>query len=144
MDFSSPIRVNGQPGSAIAVGTMRGARLSIGKNGRVHVSWNGSNKATPRGFAAFDSGTPKPFAAPAPPDSNVAKRKHPAIASNESGETIMVWTEGAGWKKGGALAWQIFDKNGNPVGAMGSAQGVPVWGLASVVAETDGSFTIVY
>src|SRR5262245_11204086 len=48
-DFSSPIRVNSQPGSAIAVGTIRGAHLSIGRNGRIHISWNGSNKAAPRG-----------------------------------------------------------------------------------------------
>src|SRR5262249_32704717 len=48
-DFSSPIRVNSQPGSAIATGTIRGAHIAIGKNGRVHVSWNGSNQASPRG-----------------------------------------------------------------------------------------------
>src|SRR5262249_25301722 len=45
MEFSAPRRVNSQPGSAIATGTIRGAQVSIGKNGRVHVAWNGSNKA---------------------------------------------------------------------------------------------------
>src|SRR5215475_14635265 len=35
--FSDPIRVNSQPGSAIAVGTIRGAHIAIGKNGRIHV-----------------------------------------------------------------------------------------------------------
>lgn len=39
--FSNPIQVNRQPGSAIAAGTIRGAQLAIGKNGRVHVAWNG-------------------------------------------------------------------------------------------------------
>src|SRR5262249_16717379 len=48
-DFSSPIRVNSQPGSAIATGTIRGAHIAVGRNGRVHVSWNGSNQASPRG-----------------------------------------------------------------------------------------------
>src|SRR5262245_14463287 len=48
-DFSSPIRVNSQPGSAIATGTIRGAHIAIGGNGRVHISWNGSNLASPRG-----------------------------------------------------------------------------------------------
>jgi len=311
-DFSSPIRVNSQPGSAVAVGAMRGAHIAIGRNGRVHVSWNGSSKAAPRGpensdpmlyarmndtktafesqrnlmrisheldgggslaadrdgnvyvawhgagrqkgeehrsvwlarstdegktfaqetaafaeetgacgccgmrafvdprgalyllyrtatnmtergmfmltstdkgknfrgtrldqwhlttcpmstvtttmnsdnrvagawenngqvyFATLDS-SQKPMATPAP--APTGKRKHPAIATNASGETILVWTEGTGWKKGGSLAWQVFDKNGKPAGETGAAQGVPVWGLATVVTEAGGGFAIIY
>lgn len=309
-DFTSPVRVNSQPGSAIATGTIRGAHIAVGRRGRVHVSWNGSNQASPRGpgnsapmlyarmddaktafeaqrdlmrvsheldgggsvaadmeggvyvawhgagerkgeehrrvwlarsiddgktfaqetpafadetgacgccgmrafvdprgalhllyraatnmtergmflltstdkggsfrgtrldnwrltacpmssvtaangdkqtmaawendgqvyFAAVDSSSQKPVAAPG----STGKRKHPAIATNARGETILVWTEGTGWKKGGSLAWQVFDKSGNPVGEIGAAQGVPVWGLATVVAEADGKFTIIY
>jgi len=40
-EFSKPIRVNSTPGSAIAMGNIRGAQMAIGKNGRVHVAWNG-------------------------------------------------------------------------------------------------------
>ena len=47
LDFSRPIRVNSQPGSAIAIGTIRGAQIALGKGGRVHVAWNGSQKARP-------------------------------------------------------------------------------------------------
>jgi hypothetical protein len=47
--FPSPLRVNSQPGSAMAVGNIRGAHLALGKGGRVHVAWMGSNQATPRG-----------------------------------------------------------------------------------------------
>jgi hypothetical protein len=47
--FSTPIQVNSRPGSAIAVGNIRGAQLALGKNGRVHVAWNGSGKAEPKG-----------------------------------------------------------------------------------------------
>jgi hypothetical protein len=47
--FSAPIRVNSQPGSAIAAGTIRGGQIAIGKAGRVHVAWNGSGRATPKG-----------------------------------------------------------------------------------------------
>jgi hypothetical protein len=43
--FSTPLRVNSKPGSAIAVGTVRGAQLALGRNGRVHVAWNGSDAA---------------------------------------------------------------------------------------------------
>lgn len=43
--FSNPIQVNSQNGSAIAAGTIRGAQLALGKNGRVHVVWNGGSGA---------------------------------------------------------------------------------------------------
>jgi hypothetical protein len=43
--FSEPLRVNSQPGSAIAAGTVRGGQLALGKAGRVHVAWNGSGKS---------------------------------------------------------------------------------------------------
>ena len=48
--FSEPQRVNSQLGSAIAAGTIRGAHLALGKHDRVHVAWNGSGKATPKGL----------------------------------------------------------------------------------------------
>src|SRR5712692_2605547 len=35
----APVRVNSQPASAIATGTIRGAQLALGRNGRVHVAW---------------------------------------------------------------------------------------------------------
>jgi len=56
--FSSAIRVNSQSGSAIATGTIRGAQLAIGKNGRVHIAWNGSQTAEPVGPLNPDSGKP--------------------------------------------------------------------------------------
>src|SRR5215469_13597048 len=47
--FSRPLRVNSHADSAIAVGNIRGAHLAVGKAGRVHVAWMGSDKAEPRG-----------------------------------------------------------------------------------------------
>jgi hypothetical protein len=81
-----------------------------------------------------------PTAAPG----GTGKRKHPAIAVNTRGETILVWTEGTGWKKGGSLAWQVFDREGKPTPEKGAADGVPVWGLATVIALPSGDFTIIY
>ncbi len=46
--FAAPVRVNSQPGAAVATGTIRGAHLALGRNGRVHVAWNGSGEARPR------------------------------------------------------------------------------------------------
>ena len=45
---TAPVRVNRQPGSAVAIGTIRGAQVAVGRNGRVHVVWNGSSVAEPR------------------------------------------------------------------------------------------------
>jgi hypothetical protein len=71
-------------------------------------------------------------------------RKHPAVAVNAKDETILVWTEGMGWKKGGSLSWQVFDRDGKPSGEKGTADGVPVWSLPTVVAAPGGGFTIIY
>ena len=49
--FSAPARVNSQLGSAIARGTIRGPQIAVGPDGRVHVGWNGSHTALPRGVA---------------------------------------------------------------------------------------------
>ncbi|RYG56054.1 hypothetical protein EON80_29815, partial [bacterium] len=50
--WSSPLQVNSGRSSALAMGTIRGPMLSVGRNGRVFVVWNGSDKATPRNPAA--------------------------------------------------------------------------------------------
>lgn len=50
--WTAPMRVNSGAGSAIAMGTIRGPMLSVGRNGRVFVAWNGSDKAMPRNQAA--------------------------------------------------------------------------------------------
>ncbi len=71
-------------------------------------------------------------------------RKHPAVAVNDRGETLLAWTEGMGWNRGGAVAWQVYDKDGKPTAAQGRAEGVPVWSLVAAFARPDGGFTVVY
>src|SRR5207249_190527 len=71
-------------------------------------------------------------------------RKHPVVAGNARKETILAWTEGTGWNRGGSLAWQVYDKDGKPTGERGRADGVPTWSLAAVFARPDGGFTVVY
>src|SRR5437899_3264248 len=39
--WSAPIRVNSQPATAVATGTIRGGQLALGKAGRPHVVWFG-------------------------------------------------------------------------------------------------------
>jgi hypothetical protein len=72
------------------------------------------------------------------------ERKHPALAVNDRAETILVWTEGTGWERGGSLAWQVFDKSGKPTEERGRIDGgIPVWGLPTVVAA-GGGFTVIH
>ena len=49
--FTLALRVNSEPLSAIATGTIRGGQLAIGRGGRAHVVWNGSGKARTKGPA---------------------------------------------------------------------------------------------
>jgi hypothetical protein len=84
--------------------------------------------------------TTKPQSAPGPGRG----RKHPALAVNARGEMLLAWTEGIAWQKGGALAWQLFDKAGKATDKKGRIdRGIPVWGLPTVVA-TDAGFIILH
>jgi hypothetical protein len=94
-------------------------------------------------FTRIDASTGERSAPVAAPGKD-KRRKHPVVAGRPSGETIMVWTEGMGWNRGGSLAWQIFDKAGKPTADAGQARGVPVWSLVAVFARPDGGFTIIY
>jgi hypothetical protein len=40
--FSAEMRVNSEPASAIATGSVRGGQIALGRNGWIHVAWNGS------------------------------------------------------------------------------------------------------
>jgi hypothetical protein len=71
-------------------------------------------------------------------------RKHPRVAINRSGEVLFVWTEGTGWQKGGALAYQLYDRNGQPSGESKQIAGIPTWSFAAAVAMPDHRFLIVY
>ena len=76
--------------------------------------------------------------------SGAGKRKHPVAVANSNGEILLAWTEGTGWQKGGAVAWQRFDALGKALGEQGRSEGVPVWSLAAAYAKPDGNFVIVY
>jgi len=72
-------------------------------------------------------------------------RKHPTLAVNARGETLLAWTEGTGWQRGGSLHWQVFDASGRPTAEKGALdKAIPTWGLATAVANGDGGFAIIY
>ena len=85
--------------------------------------------------------TNESFAIPGPAKS----RKHPSIAANGRGQYAVVWTEGTGWDKGGAVAWQVFDQQDRPIsGQAGRLNGLQPWSVPSAYAAPDGSFKVVY
>src|SRR4030095_14977867 len=72
-------------------------------------------------------------------------RKHPALAANPQGQTLVAWTEGTGWNKGGSVAGQAYDAKNHPIETgSGRAEGLPAWGAPAVFARADGTFVVVY
>jgi hypothetical protein len=70
--------------------------------------------------------------------------KHPVAVANKDGDVLLVWCEGTGWAKGGAVAWQIYDPQGQPLGTGGRKDGVRAWSSATALALADGGFEIIY
>jgi hypothetical protein len=109
--------------------------------GGVYVAWDNDGQIfftrTPSTGLSVDAPKPAPG-----PGSN---RKHPALAVNERGEMLLVWTEGTGWNRGGALAWQLYDKAGNPMGEVGRRpNAIPAWSLPAAIVDAKGNFTIIH
>jgi hypothetical protein len=82
-------------------------------------------------YARIDATTGKrsqPIGAPG----EARGRKYPAVAENAKGATVLVWTEGMGWNRGGSLVWQVYDKAGKATAEKGKADGVPTWSLPCI------------
>ncbi len=70
--------------------------------------------------------------------------KHPVVVANSKGATLLVWAEGTGWNKAGAVAFQLFDKNNQPLSKKGRAEGLKPWSLPTAFADSDDNFSVVY
>jgi hypothetical protein len=108
--------------------------------GRVLAAWETGGQVYWASVTGIGNKKIEPVAAPG----ESKGRKHPRLASNKKGETLLVWTEGTGWQRGGSLAWQVYDNAGRPTGTNGKIPGVPVWSFAAPIAHPDGRFTIFY
>ncbi|MBT5925280.1 MAG: hypothetical protein HOH33_01530 [Verrucomicrobia bacterium] len=85
--------------------------------------------------------TTKPIALP---DSNL-KRRAAVMTSNHKGLTLMTWTEGENFNKPHALAWQIYDSAGAPIGAGGRLDAAfQRWGLPAAFIDGEGEFVILH
>jgi hypothetical protein len=93
--WSAPVSVNSEPKSAVAMGTIRGAQIALGRRGTLHVVWNGSMKSGQHGASLFytrlEPDQPK-FA----PQRNVigdtaALDGGASVAANERGDVFVFW-----------------------------------------------------
>ncbi len=111
---------------------------SAGTNGTI-AAWETTGRVW---FSTIDrrDGLVRAPAAPA----GGGGQKHPVAVVNANGETLLVWAEGTGWQKGGAVAWQLFDSQGKPTETVGRKEGLPVWSFATALARGDGDFEILY
>jgi hypothetical protein len=123
------------------VGTCPMSSMSLAETGEdVVAAWETDGQVH---CAHVDPRSGKPSPPLAAPGS-AKGRKHPVVAADAAGETVLVWTEGTGWNRGGSLSWQVFDKSGRPTESRARVSGVPPWSLAAVFARSDGGFTILY
>jgi hypothetical protein len=104
LTFSAPTKVNSQDGSVLATGTVRGGQLALGRNGRVHVTWYGSDTATPRGLTNPGSGHSSP----------------PLLYSHSA-------SDGAGFEPQRNLTRRTYGFDGGSVAADGQGNVYAVW-----------------
>jgi hypothetical protein len=76
--------------------------------------------------------------------SGKVSRKHPSLAINSKGETLLAWVEGVTFGKGGSVSWQLFDASGKPAGQQVRTDGLPGNGNVAVVALADGKFAVIF
>jgi len=60
-------------------------------------------------FVRLDLTTGK-VSSPVSPDT---KAKHPVAIGNAQGEVLLAWAEDTAWGKGGAVAWQLYNRTAN-------------------------------
>jgi hypothetical protein len=130
--FASPVRVNSRDGSALAIGTIRGAQMALGRDGHVHVAWMGSGAVTPEGdhhrapmlYARSTDGG-KSFEA----ERNLITKAFGldgggAIAADQNGKVCVFWH--AGEKGKGEAVRKIWVSRSSDDGKTFAAE-VPAW-----------------
>lgn len=114
--WSAPIRANSTAGSAIAVGTIRGGQLAMGRNGRIHVAWNGSS---PSNAAPMLYSRLKADGTAFEPERNLMTRTFGldgggSVAADSSGNVYVAWhgkTAGAAEGEAGRQVWIAVSHN---------------------------------
>lgn len=135
------------PGSSPAILPRRGALTLAWENpdsGRVVLSSLALGEAPQNEDSAFPrlgTGSKNQWLSAGPGGEG---QKHPVLAVNQRGETLLAWTEGTGWGRGGALAWEIVGPGGERMTNGRKDGAVPAHGSLATFARADGSFVIMH
>lgn len=79
------------------------------------------------------------------PERGEAGRKYPSVSIDESGAVLLAWAEGTAFRRGGTLAYQLFNASGKPVGLVRRIdRGIPVFGLPATAPLPGGGFLLVH
>jgi hypothetical protein len=102
--FSAPVQVDSTPGSVIATGTVRGAQVAAGRNGRVHVAWNGSRATAPGATPMFYTRSNEAGTA-FEPQRNVMRDTYNidgggAVTADREGRVYVAWHANASGERG--------------------------------------------
>jgi hypothetical protein len=73
----------------------------------------------------------------------IENRKYPDVALAPDGHVLLTWIDGAGWEKGGHLAWQLFDPAGKAIGPVTTGPATPTWTKPATVFD-GRSFLIIH
>lgn len=105
------------------------------------MAWESKDQVYYSRLSTQDDSRSKPIAAPG----KKGRRRFPSLAVNARGHVLLAWTVGMAWKRGGRVAWQVFDGDGESLpGADGSRPGVPVWSLVAAFVDGEDRFTVMY
>jgi hypothetical protein len=118
---------------------MSSAFFSPANGGGVVAAWETGGQIF---FAPVDGKTMSIGKIHSPPGKT--KRRHPVAITNKKGETLVAWSEGTAWARGGTAVWQIFDSKGIPAMELGRGEGLPVWDLVAAYARPNGDFVVIY
>lgn len=146
--WSEPIRVNSESGSATAMGTIRGAQLALGRNGRVHVAWNGSKpvsaeRGSPMLYARLNEAG-KGFE---PQRNLMTMTRHldggGSVAADQEGRVFVIWHAGRTGGPAGEAARAVFLAGSTDDGKtfaperVISPAGTGACGCCGLIAHTD-------
>lgn len=120
--WSAPVKVNSIPDSAVAAGTIRGAQFAMGRDGHLHVIWNGyyetSGKADPMPLyytRSTDGG--KTFEAQRIVSGDWPMDGGGAVAADAQGTVHVFWHAGREEGREGEVSRRIFIRSSTDDGA---------------------------
>jgi hypothetical protein len=109
--------------------------------GGLLMAWESKDQVFYSKLSTTDGARSKPIAAPG----TKGRRRFPSLAVSSRGNVLLAWTVDMAWKRGGRVAWQVFDAGGEPLpGSGGDRSGVPVWSLVAAYVDGEGRFTVMY